>query len=54
MDVVFAVGGLVIIAIVLTVAIRLLRSPAYRYPGDRDPKRRSSLEWLTSWFGRSP
>lgn len=54
MEVVAAVGGLVIIVVVLTVAIRALRSPAYRYSGDRDPKRRSFLESMTSWFmGRS-
>ncbi len=42
MEVLLSIVGLAIIVVVVATAIRLLRRPRYRYPGDREPQPRRS------------
>ena len=49
--VVGSIIGLLIIVGVMSVAIRILRQPTYRYQGDPTPQRRRSFrETMVYWF----
>lgn len=48
---VVALSGLAAILFVVTVAVRLLRQPKYRYQGDREPReRRPFRETMFVWL----